>query len=86
MIEVRFHGRGVKEPRSRAAFRQAPLAGLYAQDFALFGAETGAPWPLHPGQRTLIDQRGYIEEPDLVVVMDDSLLKKRGADLSRRPC
>jgi 2-oxoacid:acceptor oxidoreductase delta subunit (pyruvate/2-ketoisovalerate family) len=40
MIEVRFHGRGGQGAKiaSRLLGRGGFLAGLYAQDFALFGA------------------------------------------------
>jgi pyruvate ferredoxin oxidoreductase gamma subunit len=80
MIEVRFHGRGGQGAKiaSRILGRSGLLAGLYAQDFALFGAERrGAPVVSFTRvSETPIDQRGYIEEPDLVVVMDDSLLKE----------
>ena len=85
MIEVRFHGRGGQGAKiaSRILGRSALLAGLYAQDFALFGAERrGAPVVSFTRvSETPIDQRGYIEEPDLVVVMDDSLLKEAGAQI-----
>ena len=46
MIEVRFHGRGGQGAKiaSRILSHSGILAGLYAQDFALFGAERrGAP-------------------------------------------
>ena len=80
MIEVRFHGRGGQGAKiaSRILGRSALLSGFYAQDFVLFGAERrGAPVVSFTRvSETRIDQRGYIEEPDLVVVMDDSLLKE----------
>ena len=90
MIEVRFHGRGGQGAKiaSRILGRSGLLAGLYAQDFALFGAERrGAPVVSFTRvSETPIDQRGYIEEPDLVVVMDGSLLKEaRATGVSRRP-
>ena len=85
MIEVRFHGRGGQGAKiaSRILGRSALLSGLYAQDFALFGAERrGAPVVSFTRvSETPIDQRGYIEEPDLVVVMDDSLLKEARAQI-----
>jgi pyruvate ferredoxin oxidoreductase gamma subunit len=85
MIEVRFHGRGGQGAKiaSRILGRSALLSGLYAQDFALFGAERrGAPVVSFTRvSETPIDRRGYIEEPDLVVVMDDSLLKEAGAEI-----
>ncbi len=80
MIEVRFHGRGGQGAKiaSRILGRSGFLAGLYAQDFALFGAERrGAPVISFTRLSSEpIDQRGDIEQPHLVVVMDDSLLKE----------
>ena len=54
------------------------MSGLYAQDFALFGAERrGAPLASFTRLgREPIDERGYVETPGLAVVMDDSLLKE----------
>jgi pyruvate ferredoxin oxidoreductase gamma subunit len=80
MIEVRFHGRGGQGAKiaSRILGQSGFLSGLYAQDFALFGAERrGAPvisFTRLDGEP--IDQRGNIERPHLVVVMDDSLLRE----------
>ena len=78
MIEVRFHGRGGQGAKiaSRILGQSGFLAGLFAQDFALFGAERrGAPVVSFTRLSTAsIDQRGPIERPNLVVVMDDTLL------------
>jgi pyruvate ferredoxin oxidoreductase gamma subunit len=75
---LRFHGRGGEGVKlaSRIVSRTAFLAGLTVQDSPLYGAERrGAPvvafarlsdGPIH--------ERGYIEAPDAVVVMDHSLL------------
>jgi pyruvate ferredoxin oxidoreductase gamma subunit len=80
MIEVRFHGRGGQGAKiaSRILGQSGFLSGLHAQDFALFGAERrGAPVISFTRlSNEPIDQRGNIELPDLVVVMDDSLLKE----------
>jgi pyruvate ferredoxin oxidoreductase gamma subunit len=80
MIEVRFHGRGGQGAKiaSRILGRSGFLSGLYVQDFALFGAERrGAPVSSFTRLSTVsIDERGPIERPNLVVVMDDSLLKE----------
>jgi pyruvate ferredoxin oxidoreductase gamma subunit len=85
MVQVRFHGRGGQGAKiaSRILGRSALLSGFYAQDFALFGAERrGAPVVSFTRvSETPIDERGYIEEPDLVVVMDDSLLKEAAAQI-----
>ena len=78
MIEVRFHGRGGQGAKiaSRILGRSGFLSGMFAQDFALFGAERrGAPVVSFTRLNTVsIDQRGPIERPNLVVVMDDTLL------------
>jgi len=80
MIEIRFHGRGGQGAKvaSRMVGRGGFLAGLHAQDFPLFGAERrGAPIVACTRlSDEVIDKRGYIEEPDVIVVMDDSLLKE----------
>src|SRR5690349_24285711 len=80
MIQVRFHGRGGQGAKiaSRILGRSGFLSGLQVQDFALFGAERrGAPVVSFTRMdNEPIDQRGYIDEPNLVVVIDDSLLKE----------
>ena len=85
MIEVRFPGRGGQGAKiaSRILGRSGFLAGLHAQDFALFGAERrGAPVVACTRiSEEPIDRRGYVEEPDVVVVMDDSLLKEVRAQI-----
>ncbi|MBM2805877.1 MAG: pyruvate ferredoxin oxidoreductase, gamma subunit [Deltaproteobacteria bacterium] len=85
MIEVRFHGRGGQGAKiaSRILGRSGFLAGLYAQDFALFGAERrGAPVVSFTRlSAEPIQQRGDIERPNLVLVMDDSLLKESPAQV-----
>jgi pyruvate ferredoxin oxidoreductase gamma subunit len=85
MIEVRFHGRGGQGAKiaSRILGQSAFLSGLYAQDFALFGAERrGAPVVscTRIGAEP-ISQRGYIERPSLVVVMDPTLIKEAAAQV-----
>lgn len=85
MIEVRFHGRGGQGAKnaSRILGQSGFLAGLQAQDFALFGAERrGA--AVVAGTRMsdhAIDRRGYIDAPDLVMVLDASLLKEAAEPL-----
>jgi pyruvate ferredoxin oxidoreductase gamma subunit len=80
MIQVRFHGRGGQGAKiaSRILGRSGFLSGLQVQDFALFGAERrGAPVVSFTRlSQEPIDQRGHIDRPNLVVVMDDSLLKE----------
>jgi pyruvate ferredoxin oxidoreductase gamma subunit len=85
MIEVRFHGRGGQGAKiaSRILGHGAFLSGFYAQDFALFGAERrGAPVVscARIGNEP-IGQRGYVEEPNLVIVMDASLIKDAAAQV-----
>ena len=80
MIEVRFHGRAGQGAKmaNRILGRSGFLSGLYVQDFALFGAERRDA-PVVSFTRLSaesIDQRGNIERPNLVVVMDNSLLKE----------
>jgi pyruvate ferredoxin oxidoreductase gamma subunit len=85
MIEVRFHGRGGQGTKiaGRILGRSGFLAGLYVQDFSLFGAERrGAPVVACTRlSRDPIDRRGYVDEPDLVVVMDESLLQEARAQI-----
>jgi pyruvate ferredoxin oxidoreductase gamma subunit len=80
LIEVRFHGRGGQGAKiaSRILGQSGFLCGLYVQDFALFGAERrGAPVVSFARlSHEPIQERGNIERPNLVVVMDDSLLKE----------
>jgi len=80
MTEVRFHGRGGQGAKlaSRILGQSGFLSGLFAQDFALFGAERrGAPVVSFTRlSAEPIDRRGNIERPNLVIVMDDSLIKE----------
>jgi pyruvate ferredoxin oxidoreductase gamma subunit len=80
MIEIRFHGRGGQGAKiaSRILGRSGFLAGVHAQDFAIFGAERrGAPVVSCTRlDEQPIETRGHIEAPSLVVVMDHSLLKE----------
>jgi pyruvate ferredoxin oxidoreductase gamma subunit len=80
MIEVRFHGRGGQGVKiaSRILGRSGFLCGLYAQDFALFGAERrGAPVISFTRlSADPVEERGPIDQPDLIVVMDDTLTEE----------
>jgi pyruvate ferredoxin oxidoreductase gamma subunit len=80
VIEIRFHGRGGQGAKlaSRIVGRAGFLAGLFAQDFPLFGAERqGAPvvattrLSLKP-----IERRGFAHEPDALVILDATLLRE----------
>ncbi|HLK10778.1 MAG TPA: 2-oxoacid:acceptor oxidoreductase family protein [Candidatus Binatia bacterium] len=79
IARLRFHGRGGEGVKlaSRIVSRAAFLAGRVAQDAPLYGAERrGAPVVafVRLADRGPITERGYVERPDAVVVMDDSLL------------
>jgi pyruvate ferredoxin oxidoreductase gamma subunit len=80
---IRFHGRGGEGVRlaSRIVSRAAFLAGRVVQDSPLFGAERrGAPVVAFVRiAEASIAERGYIDHPDAVVVMDDSLLAQPDA-------
>lgn len=72
MIEIRFHSRGGQGAKvaSRILGRTAFLSGMFAQVFAVFGAERrGAPVVSFTrlGSEP-IDQRGFIDEPNLVML------------------
>jgi pyruvate ferredoxin oxidoreductase gamma subunit len=75
---MRFHGRGGEGVRlaSRIVSRAAFLAGFSVQDSPLYGAERrGAPVAafIRFGEDP-ISERGYIERPDVLVLLDESLL------------
>lgn len=78
MLRLRFHGRGGQGAKvaSRVLGTAAFLEGYYAQDFPLYGAERrGA--PIAAFTRIAdepIMERGVIAEPDIVIVMDKTLL------------
>jgi pyruvate ferredoxin oxidoreductase gamma subunit len=75
---IRVHGRGGEGVKlaSRIISRALFLAGFTVQDSPLYGAERrGAPVVafVRFGRGPILE-RGYISAPDVVVVMDDSLL------------
>jgi pyruvate ferredoxin oxidoreductase gamma subunit len=79
MIRVRFHGRGGQGAKtaSRILGDAAFDDGYYNQDFPIYGAERrGAPVTaftrFSDGE---ITERGFIFSPDIVGVMDDSLIE-----------
>ena len=80
---VRFHGRGGEGVKlaSHIVSRAAFLGGLNVQDSPLYGAERrGAPVVAFVRYSDgAIHERGYIDQPDLVMVMDDSLLSQPDA-------
>ncbi|HKZ23678.1 MAG TPA: 2-oxoacid:acceptor oxidoreductase family protein [Thermoplasmata archaeon] len=79
MLEVRFHGRGgqgsviASELLAQAAF----LEGMYPQSFPFFGVERrGAPVTAYSRiDSRPISVRTSITTPDIVVVLDSSLLR-----------
>jgi pyruvate ferredoxin oxidoreductase gamma subunit len=76
--QLRFHGRGGEGVKvaSRIVTRAGFLAGLTAQDSPLYGAERrGAPVVASArlADEALLE-RGYVAEPDVIAVMDASLL------------
>lgn len=78
MLRLRFHGRGGQGARiaSRVAGTAAFFEGYYVQDFPLYGAERrGAPIAAFTRiSKEPIMERGVISEPDIVIIMDETLL------------
>ncbi|WP_135611601.1 2-oxoacid:acceptor oxidoreductase family protein [Methanococcoides sp. AM1] len=78
MLRLRFHGRGGQGAKvaSRVLGTAAFLNGYNAQDFPLYGAERrGAPITAFTRiSRENIMERGLVSEPDIVIVMDETLL------------
>ena len=78
MLRVRFHGRGGQGAKtaSRILGNSAFIEGLNVQDSPVYGAERrGA--PVTAFTRISDDEileRGYIFDPDIVLVMDETLL------------
>ena len=77
MISIRLIGRGGQGVKKSAQIlaRAAHLSGLFTQDFAVYGAERrGAPVTSFCRiGKTPIRTRGYVWEPDYVIILDDSL-------------
>lgn len=77
MQEIRLHGRGGQGVRfaARLLARALFLSGYQTQDFAIYGAERrGAPVTgfVRFGEKPILE-RGYIFEPNAVVLLDDTL-------------
>lgn len=83
MLRIRLHGRGGEGVKltGRIVSRAAFLAGHVVQDSPLYGAERrGAPVMAFARVADhAIEERGYVAEPDALVVMDDSLLGQADA-------
>ncbi|MCS7126691.1 MAG: 2-oxoacid:acceptor oxidoreductase family protein [Aigarchaeota archaeon] len=80
LIYARFHGRGGQgiKTASRILGNAAHLEGYFTQDFPVYGAERrGAPivafTKITDEPSTMFD-RGYILNPNLILIADDSLL------------
>jgi len=75
---VRFHGRGGQGAKtaSRILGNAAFNDGLYTQDFPIYGAERrGAPVAAFTRfSDRAVTERGFVFSPDIVAVMDDSLI------------
>lgn len=78
MYRIRFHGRGGQgmKTASRILGRAFFLEGFEIQDAPRYGAERrGAPiFAYVRASKELINERGIITSPDLVIVADDSLV------------
>jgi 2-oxoacid:acceptor oxidoreductase gamma subunit (pyruvate/2-ketoisovalerate family) len=77
IYEIRIHGRGGQGVRMTAHIlgRAAFLSGFETQDFAVYGAERrGAPVASFCRiDKTRILTRGYIFNPDAVIVLDSTI-------------
>lgn len=77
MIEIRIHGRGGQGVKKTAQIlgRAGYFEGYKTQDFAMYGAERrGAPVISFVRlDRNPIKTRGYIFEPDYIIILDDTL-------------
>ena len=78
MYRIRFHGRGGQgmKTASRILGTSFFLAGYEVQDAPRYGAERrGAPiFAYVRADKEVINERGIIDRPDLVVVADDTLV------------
>ncbi len=78
MYRIRFHGRGGQgiKTASRMLGKAFFLAGFEVQDAPRYGAERrGAPiFAYVRASRSLVQERGIVRRPDLVIVADDTLV------------
>ena len=78
MFRIRFHGRGGQGARvaNRVLGTAAFFEGHYVQDFPLYGAaRRGAPVTAFTRiSKEPVMERGVISEPDIVIIMDETLL------------
>jgi 2-oxoacid:acceptor oxidoreductase gamma subunit (pyruvate/2-ketoisovalerate family) len=78
MYKIRIHGRGGQGAKKAAKIigQAAFIMGKQVQDFALYGAERrGAPVMsfVRIDDKPILE-RGYIDDPDVVIVLDKTLL------------
>jgi len=78
MYKIRIHGRGGQGAKKAAKMigQAAFKMGKQVQDFALYGAERrGAPVMsfVRIGDTPILE-RGYVDDPDVVLVLDKTLL------------
>ncbi|MFQ6010351.1 MAG: 2-oxoacid:acceptor oxidoreductase family protein [Candidatus Aenigmatarchaeota archaeon] len=77
MFEVRIHGRGGQGIKMSSNFlaRAYFLSGFYTQNFAMYGAERrGAPVvSFVRSDRKIVLERGYVFEPDTIIIFDETL-------------
>lgn len=80
MLRIRFHGRGGQgiKTASRILGTAAFYEGYMVQDFPMYGPERrGAPVTafvrISDARETLVE-RGYIRDPDVVIIADDTLI------------
>lgn len=85
MYKIRIHGRGGQGGRLAAKIigLAAFYEGRHAQAFSLYGAERrGAPVAAFVRlDDEPVLERGYIYDPDCVVILDDSLIGQKDADV-----
>lgn len=85
MIRIRFHGRGGHGTKtaSRIVGTAAFLAGYQAQDSPLYGAERrgAAVVAFTRIDSDTILERGVIEQPDLILLADETLLDTADANV-----
>ncbi len=79
MYRIRFHGRGGQGMKTAGRILGTAffLAGFEVQDAPRYGAERrGAPiFAYVRASKSVIQERGIIRRPDLVIVADDTLVK-----------
>jgi len=79
MYQIRIHGRGGQggKTASKILGTAAFIDGKYVQDFPKYGAERrGAPvFAFTRIDNKPVEARGYIYEPDAIIVLDESLLE-----------